>query len=261
MDTKQVYHYVYRITNTVKNKHYYGKRSSKKLPKSDIGFYYFSSSSDVDFMKDQKNNPQNYKYKVIRTFDTSSAALAFEIKLHAKLDVGVNPSFYNKAKQTLISMDCTGVKKVVTDEFRAFLSKVHKGKTISDKQRLQISNTLKGRPSPNKGKKASEETRKKISINTTGVNNPNYGKKASAEKLEKMRKAASGINNANAKLANVYEYGTDNLIAAGVVIKEWCRSNPYDPSQLSKTARADREQSHHCAKNMHRHKGVYARYV
>lgn len=38
MSTEQVYHYVYRITNIVENKHYYGKRSSKKVkPLDDLG--------------------------------------------------------------------------------------------------------------------------------------------------------------------------------------------------------------------------------
>lgn len=41
------YHYVYRITNKVENKHYYGSRSSNVPPIEDIGKKYFSSSSDT----------------------------------------------------------------------------------------------------------------------------------------------------------------------------------------------------------------------
>jgi len=58
------YHYVYRITNILTNKHYYGSRSCNILPKNDLGFKYFSSSKDNDFIIDQKINPQNYKYKI-----------------------------------------------------------------------------------------------------------------------------------------------------------------------------------------------------
>lgn len=31
------YHYVYRITNLVEDKHYYGSRTSSILPESDLG--------------------------------------------------------------------------------------------------------------------------------------------------------------------------------------------------------------------------------
>lgn len=37
-----------------------------------------------------------------------------------------------------------------------------KGKIMSENQKIRISNSLKGRPSPNKGKKASEEVRRKM---------------------------------------------------------------------------------------------------
>ena len=56
-------HYTYRISNTLINKHYYGTRSTGINPKDDLGYKYFSSSSDKEFIKDQKDNPQNYKYK------------------------------------------------------------------------------------------------------------------------------------------------------------------------------------------------------
>ncbi len=50
------YHYVYRITNTVLRKHYYGSRTSKIRPNLDLGVIYFSSSTDKNFLKDQKLN-------------------------------------------------------------------------------------------------------------------------------------------------------------------------------------------------------------
>ena len=36
MTSNTIYHYVYRITNLINNKHYYGKRSSKYKPKYDL---------------------------------------------------------------------------------------------------------------------------------------------------------------------------------------------------------------------------------
>ena len=103
------YHYTYRITNILINKHYYGTRTSKnKLPKEDIGIYYFSSSRDKDFMQDQKDNPQNYKYKVIRISNTRKEAMLLEIYFHSKFNVAINGNFYNKTKATSTGFDITG---------------------------------------------------------------------------------------------------------------------------------------------------------
>jgi len=104
------YHFVYRITNTYINKHYYGIRTSEITPKKDLGITYFSSSSDKEFIKDQKENPQNYKYKVLKVFSTREEAIEMEIMLHKKFDIGINEKFYNKAKQTSKGFDTSGIK-------------------------------------------------------------------------------------------------------------------------------------------------------
>ena len=102
------YHYVYRITNIVENKHYYGKRSSSINPYNDLGTKYFSSSRDFSFLQEQKLNKNNFKYKVILCFSSSQEAVAFESKLHKKFNVSVNKSFYNKVNQTSSGFDTTG---------------------------------------------------------------------------------------------------------------------------------------------------------
>ena len=55
------HHYVYRITNLIMKMHYYGVRTCKTDPSIDIGKVYFSSSTDKEFMLDQKENPKNIK--------------------------------------------------------------------------------------------------------------------------------------------------------------------------------------------------------
>ena len=95
-----LHHYVYRITNLITNKHYYGSRTSKLTPINDLGKIYFSSSSNKDFILDQKLNNQNYKYVIVRIFSNRTEALSFEIYLHNKFDVGRNVKFYNKSQQT-----------------------------------------------------------------------------------------------------------------------------------------------------------------
>ena len=106
--TDSKYHYAYRITNTVLKKHYYGVRSSKNHPFDDLGSRYLSSSLDKDFIQDQKDNPQNYKYKVVKIFEDRNLAVGFEIYLHNKFNVGINPAFYNKVKQTSINFNPYG---------------------------------------------------------------------------------------------------------------------------------------------------------
>lgn len=142
------YHYTYRITNIKLNKHYYGVRTSNNLiPINDLGIKYFSSSRDKDFIKDQKENPQHYKYKIIRIFKLRKEALELEIKLHDKFDVGINESFYNRSKQT-----STGWSTEGTNHF------------ISQETKRKISNTLTGRKRP------------EHSIKKTGAGNPMFGK-------------------------------------------------------------------------------------
>jgi hypothetical protein len=148
-------HYIYRITNIVENRHYYGVRSCKHSPKDDLGIKYFSSSKDKDFIEDQKKNPQNYKYKIILTVKSREKAVLCEIKLHAKFNVGVNESFYNRAKQTTVRFDTAGVKFIFTEEHKQRISEARKGK------------------------KHSEDTKRKMSENrpdVNGENNPFFGK-------------------------------------------------------------------------------------
>ena len=109
MSSEDIYHYVYRITNLVESKHYYGKRSSKIEPHLDLGKKYFSSSKDKNFIKDQKENPQNYKYKVVFICKSARRAIELETTLHDMFDVGRNQSFYNKAKQNGNGFDSTGI--------------------------------------------------------------------------------------------------------------------------------------------------------
>jgi len=107
------YHFVYRVTNIKDKMYYYGTRTTSKdkerLPMEELGITYFSSSSDKEFINDQKENPQNYKYKVLKVFPTREEAIEMEIMLHKKFDVGINEKFYNKAKQTSKGFDTTGV--------------------------------------------------------------------------------------------------------------------------------------------------------
>jgi hypothetical protein len=195
--TNYIYHYVYRITNIILNKHYYGTRSCNILPKNDIGVKYFSSSKDKDFIKDQKMNQQNYKYKVIRVFNNRQNALLLEIKLHNKFNVGSNENFYNRSKQTATGFDTTGV--------------TIQGKSLSIETKQKISATLTGKIGCRKGTHHSQESKQKMSIARTcitqseetkkklsiaGLGNKNcLGYKHSTETKQKMSNSKKKENN------------------------------------------------------------------
>ncbi len=98
-------HYVYQIKNILAEKYYIGVRSCNIAPVDDLGKKYFSSSSDKNFMNDQKENPENYRYKILEEFDSRSLAVKEEIKLHKKFNVSKNNIFYNLASQTADGFD------------------------------------------------------------------------------------------------------------------------------------------------------------
>ena len=185
MTSKAIYYCVYRITNLVEKKHYYGYKSSKIHPSKVIGVTYFSSSkgaSGKEFIEDQKNTPQNYKYKIVQIFETSEEAINREIRLHNKFDVKKHPKFINKANQTTNKFDTTGT--VMSIESRKKMSLARRGKPKTEKHRLAMSGRKHTEEEISKISKAlkglvkSEEHRKKLSeaskISSKGEKNSRF---------------------------------------------------------------------------------------
>lgn len=140
MTSKPIYFCVYRISNLVENKHYYGYKSSKIHPSKVIGITYFSSSkneSGKQFIADQKENPQNYKYKIVQIFNSKEEALSREIKLHNKFDVARNPNFYNKSNQTSTGFSYDWTNKNHSKDTISKISKSNKGKTKGRKHTVE----------------------------------------------------------------------------------------------------------------------------
>lgn len=124
MTSKIIYYCVYRITNLVEGKHYYGYKSSSDHPKEILGKSYFSSKRGIigkEFIRDQKEHPSHYKYKVVQLFRNKDEALAREIKLHAKFNVQKNPKFYNSKNQTAGGFDTTGLCCVIDEIGNQFM--------------------------------------------------------------------------------------------------------------------------------------------
>ena len=154
-------HFVYRITQIELNVHYYGSKTGELEV---LGKTYFSNSFDKEFIKDQEENPQNYKYKIVNSFDNPADKMILEAYLHQRFNVKEKDNnFYNRANQTPFGFDTTGNKEIA----------------------LKISKSLKG-------KIHSKETKLKMSINhadVSGKNNPNYGKHQTDETKLKVLKA------------------------------------------------------------------------
>lgn len=196
------YHYVYRITNNLIKKHYYGVRTSTIHPSEDLGKVYFSSSSDFDFIQDQKNNPQNYKYKIVSIFKSREEAALIEIKLHDRFDVASNDSFYNRSKSTTTGWNVKGTtqsKEHVLKRSIAMSGKTQSKEHIEKRKNKligleQSEETKKKRSESMLGKntfKRTEETREKMRI-------MRLGKKQSEETRRKISEASSRPRKKNA---------------------------------------------------------------
>ena len=159
------YHYTYRITNIKERMYYYGVHSCDCLPKEDIGIKYFSSAKK-EFIKHQKENPQEYKYKVIKIFDTRDEANLHEEFLHKKFCVSRNKLFYNKRN--------------ANDKFDG------SSRTDEDIKKL---NAINIGNQHNKGRKHSAEINAKKA--SPGEKNGMYGKKHPPERIDKISKQIS----------------------------------------------------------------------
>lgn len=109
------FHYVYIITELSTNKKYIGSRSCDNNPSFDLGHKYYSSSKNKTFIKNQKNNRDNYSYTVLSVHQTREDAINEEIRLHNLYDVNHNPDFYNRSKQTSTGFDVSG-KMIAVDK-------------------------------------------------------------------------------------------------------------------------------------------------
>ncbi len=102
------YYYVYRITDKINKKHYYGSRVSVEHPKMDLGLIYMSSSNDIEFMKDQEEYPQRFKYKIVRIFENNIDKILYESFLHQYFNVKNHKKFINRSNQLPSGFDTTG---------------------------------------------------------------------------------------------------------------------------------------------------------
>ena len=143
------YHYTYVLIGA-DNRLYIGVRSCNCLPKNDP---YMGSFTDKTFKPIAKH--------ILGLWSTRGEAVAHEISLHNEFNVGVNPQFANKCKQSSIGFDTAGIK--LTLEHKAKMSIAQRGRVITAEHRAKISLAKIG----TKGKMRALETKAKMS--TSGI--------------------------------------------------------------------------------------------
>jgi len=224
MTTIKRYHYVYRITNVITKMYYYGTRSTSKLketkPKEDIGIKYFSTSLDKEFIKNQKENPQNYKYKVVKTFNTRKEALELEIYLHKKFDVGVNKNFYNKSKQTATGFDNSGL-----DFMSIAKQQVENGSYKLRGQKSSITHS-------NKSKLEKETASKMFKLAFSKIDLSQRAKNGVITKI-KRGNMPIGSNNGMALKINIYDNTNKLQYTTNGSFADVCNSNNLPKKALS----------------------------
>jgi len=161
------YYYVYRITNTKENKHYYGSRVSKVIPQYDLGIKYFSSSDILQ--KEIISNPENFKYKVVKILDNNGDKILWECYLHQYFDVKMHDSFYNKANQRLFGYDTTGMVSCLDNEGNKLFITQKEFYDRNDVHHISKKHNI-GKLNPMYGVKKSKESNKKA-VDTRIKNN------------------------------------------------------------------------------------------
>lgn len=219
------YHYTYRITNKVLNKHYYGVRTSKIEPSKDIGHIYFSSSRDKAFKLDQKENPQDYKYKVIRNFDSRKEAMELEVLLHNKFNVGINENFYNKSKQTSTGFYYSnrGLKFTKEHKLKMSISNKNKSKEAREKISKRVSEEW-----ANMSEEKYKQKCKAISESLKGKPQPEW-------KKQKQSKRMSGASNSTAKHIIIYNKKDEVMFECKGNFKQVCDENKLPHNSLRKS--------------------------
>jgi hypothetical protein len=240
---KQKYHYVYRITNKILNKHYYGSRTSKTEPKYDLGINYFSSSSVKEFIQDQKLNNQNYKYVIVRIFNSRNEALLFESHLHSKFNVAKNDKFYNKSNVT------------TTGFIYGFLGKKHKPESRKNAITKKV-NTMKttvndnGENLYNLAAKKGDET-KRNTITSDGLNIHQLAAKKYKERLDiikdgetmstrdKLKRPKKDKTNyqKEAEIIHIYNNKNELIYVVTINLRKFCKEHKLPYTELYNSKR------------------------
>lgn len=90
-------YYVYRVTHIEDTVSYYGSKicKSEAAPITDLRKYCTSSKRKSHIL----DNKHEYKFKIIKVFNSCADMICYESFLHQYFDVKLNSKFFNEANQ------------------------------------------------------------------------------------------------------------------------------------------------------------------
>jgi group I intron endonuclease len=197
---EKTYNYLYKITNLINRKYYYGIHSTNNLDDGYMGGGTLVMRSVKKYGKD------NFTKEIVANYKTRKEASDHEKRTVTLELVGLeecynlraggdNENFMSQKAKDVIREKLTG--RVATEESRARMSKSQKGlKTGSDNPNFGKPKSLETKAKmreSNIGQKRSAEARKKMSDLKIGDKHPNYGK--SLPECVKIKISSSNPNN------------------------------------------------------------------
>ena len=115
MDKLKKNHYVYLLQSKVSEMQYIGVRSCAGLISEDK---YMGSSTVMS-----RQDKANCNKIILKRFSNRKEASEYEIFLHDKFNVSVNPIFWNKATATITAFNFDNTGKIISEEHRLKISK------------------------------------------------------------------------------------------------------------------------------------------
>jgi len=199
-----------------------------RTPLNDFGIYYFTSG---ELKKDFKDNPNNFRTKLLFTYDSIEEAIAHELKLTSKAKDNkryANLASYPHIPATPeIRRKISEANKNPSEQTRRKMSKSQKGKKKSEAARRNMSEAKKGN-TYNLGSKYSEEVKRKISeVTKKRMSDPKIRRKikigmaksaknkkpVSKETKKKMSEASKGKKKSEAARRNMSEAQKGRVIS------------------------------------------------
>jgi hypothetical protein len=190
-----MYHYTYRLTlsnNTDSRKYYIGARSCTEYPTEDS--YFGSCKTLLAWIKE--HGTKGIVKEILAIYGKRQDAIEHEINLHNYFDVAKNVEFWNKAKQTSVGFDTTGIHISKSKEHRLKIGLGNIGRIVSEETKQKIREKAIGRKHSQEqnekhrlfmiGHKHSQETKQKISLS-------NKGKKCSDKQKQTTSKIMQGM--------------------------------------------------------------------
>ena len=171
--------YIYLITDTTNNMKYVGQHHYNKEGELDPNYH----GSGIIISRIYKERPETLKEEYIKTC-YSDSEMNNDEKYYIKLYKTLYPNGYNLSEG--------GDGCVASDETRRKMSESKKGKPSPNKGVPMSEETKKKMSESQKRKHHSEETKKKMSISRKGRTSPNKGKTMSEETKKKISESLKG---------------------------------------------------------------------